>query len=711
MQQNENKPQDPMEFSRALVAQMTLAEKMAQMVYNAPAIERLGIPAYNWWNECLHGAARSGTATVFPQAIGMAASFNTGLMQRAAAAISDEVRAKYNEYKKFGSTQIYQGLTCWSPNINIFRDPRWGRGHETYGEDPYLTGRMGVAFVRGLQGDDPNFRKVDATLKHYAVHSGPEAERHGFNVQIGAKDLNETYLAAFRTCIREARPAAVMGAYNRVNGEACCASPILLRQILREQFGFQGYVVSDCGAICDINRFHKITNDEAESAALAVRSGCDLNCGSAYTYLKAAFVRGLVDEAAITTAVERLFAARYALGMFGPANPYDEIPYEIIDCPEHQALALRMARESIVLLKNDGILPLADSVGSLAVIGPNNDERSILLGNYNGLPSHFITLFEGISAGAPQGTRIYKAAGCDLIREPKGDWAEQPLHEALIAADKSDVVILCLGLRPDIEGEEGDAYNSDMSGDRRDIDLPAPQLQLFDEVYKRGKPVVVVNCSGSAVNLAPLHERAAAVLQVWYPGQSGGTALADILFGRMNPSGKLPVTFYQSTADLPDFRDYAMKGRTYRYMEQEPLYPFGFGLSYSRFALSELQLAAETIQDGDDLTLRVKLTNLGPLPGQETVQVYLRHLDCPVETPRLQLAAFTKETLAAGETRWVELTVRAEQFRIYDQDGQNIFYPGPAELWAACNQPSARSRALGAPEELRCRIKLAAGRR
>lgn len=695
------------EHSKALVARMTLAEKMAQMVFDAPAIERLGIPAYNWWNECLHGVARSGTATVFPQAIGMAASFNAGLMQAVATAISDEVRAKFNEYRKFGSTGIFQGLTCWSPNINIFRDPRWGRGHETYGEDPYLTARIGTAFVRGLQGDHPVYRKVDATLKHYAVHSGPESERHGFNAEVSPKDLHETYLAAFRSCIAEARPAAVMGAYNRVNGEACCASRTLLLDVLYGQYGFEGYVVSDCGAICDINRHHGLTRDEAESAALAVNNGCALNCGSAYAYLKAAHLRGLVSEDAITAAVERLFAARFALGLFAADCPYDQIPYETVDCPAHRDLALQMAGESIVLLKNDGILPLSGRQKAIAVIGPNADERSILLGNYNGLPYRYTTLFEGISDAAPESVKIYKARGCELLRDTTSGWQEKPLNEALIVAGKSDVVILCLGLRPDIEGEEGDAFNSDLSGDRRDIALPASQQRLFDELARLGKPIVVVNSSGSAVGLGSVHDRAAAVLQVWYPGQSGGTALADILFGRRNPSGKLPVTFYRSDDDLPDFRDYAMRGRTYRYMQVEPLYPFGFGLSFSRFTLAGLKIDQKKILAGQALNIQVSLTNQGPLDGQETVQIYLRHRDCPIETPQLQLAAFEKIWLQPSEIKDIQLIIKPEQLQIVDHDGQSVFWPGTVEILVACSLPTDRSRRLGAPESLRATVELA----
>ncbi|NLO37083.1 MAG: glycoside hydrolase family 3 protein [Clostridiaceae bacterium] len=693
------------ELSRKLTSSMTLAEKMAQLVYQAPAIERLGIPAYNWWNECLHGVARSGTATVFPQAIGMAASFNADLMQHVASAISDEVRAKYNGYRSFGRTGIYQGLTCWSPNINIVRDPRWGRAQETYGEDPWLTACMAVAFVRGLQGDDPRFRKVDATLKHYAVHSGPEAKRHGFDARVSAKDLFETYLAAFRICIEDAEPAAVMGAYNRVNGEACCASPTLLQQILRKRFGFDGYVVSDCGAICDINRHHHLTEDEAESASLAVRSGCDLNCGSAYASLKAAVLRGLIGEEEITRSVERLFAARIALGE-QTASPYDAIDDTVIDSPAHRELALQMARESVVLLKNDGALPLASHVRTLAVIGPNADDRSVLLGNYHGLPSRYTTIYEGISDAVPPGVRLFKARGSELLRPITHDYAEQPLCEAILAAQKSDVVILCTGLRPDIEGEEGDAYNSDLGGDRRDIELPVAQLALFDALAAVGKPIVVVNTSGSAVSFSALEQRAAAILQVWYPGQSGGTAVADLLFGRCSPSGKLPVTFYRSSADLPDFSDYAMAGRTYRYMTREPLYPFGFGLTYGRFNLTAVQPTSLRVAADATAELQVTITNQGNCPATETIQVYLQHDGCPLTTPVLQLVAFSKVMVRPGESAAVRLIIKPDRFRVFQDNGDDVFLPGRATLLVGCAQPVARSTALGAPPWLSVPVQL-----
>jgi beta-glucosidase len=564
--------------AKELVSKMTLAEMLAQMKYDAPAIERLGVSAYNWWNECLHGVARAGAATVFPQAIGMAASFNTDLMFEVASAISDEARAKYNQYKTFGSTQIYQGLTMWSPNINIFRDPRWGRGHETYGEDPYLTGKMGVAFIKGLQGNDPIHRKVDATIKHYAVHSGPEQGRHGFDSIVNEKDLYETYLWAFKYCIDNADPSAVMGAYNRINGEPACGSKTYLKDILYGEFGFKGYVVSDCGAICDINEHHKVTNNEAESAALAVNNGCQLNCGNAYKWLKTAVASGMISEETITQSVERLFEARFRLGMFDDDCIYDKIAYDVVECEKHIELSRKMAQESIVLLKNDGILPLKD-VKSIAVIGPNSDDKSVLLGNYNGTPSKFTTLLKGIQDATQE--KVYYARGCDIANDKLGSWAEQPLNEAILAAKRADVVILCMGLNPSMEGEEGDAYNGQLSGDKATLELPNSQKILFNEIIKLGKPVVYVNVSGSCVDLSEQDEKCNAVIQCFYPGAEGGNALADILFGKISPSGRLPVTFYKSTDDLPSFEDYSMNNRTYKFFTGKPVYPFGYGLTYS----------------------------------------------------------------------------------------------------------------------------------
>ncbi len=619
------------ERAKALVSQMTLAEKLAQMVYDAPAIERLGVPAYNWWNECLHGVARAGTATVFPQAIGMAASFDKELLHTVAVAVSDEARAKYNQYKTFGYTGKYQGLTYWSPNINIFRDPRWGRGHETYGEDPYLTAQMATAFITGLQGNG-KYRKIDATIKHFAAHSGPEAGRHGFNSVVSEKDLRETYLWAFRYCIEHAKPSAVMGAYNRLNGEPCCASPTLLGQILYGEFGFDGYVVSDCGAICDINNHHKVTANEAESAALAVNNGCQLNCGSAYKWLKTAVALGLIDEDTVTAAVERLFTARFRLGMFDTDCEYDAIPYDVVECETHRTLNRRMAQESLVLLKNDGILPLKE-VKTIAVIGPNADDRSVLLGNYNGTPSRYSTLLRGIQDGSD--ARLLYAVGCDIWENTED--GGKILNEAILAACNADVAVVCVGLNPKMEGEEGDAYNADMSGDRATLDLPHPQRELIEAVVGTGKPVVLVNVSGSAVDLSFAKEHCAAVIQCFYPGAEGGNAVADVLFGKVSPSGRLPVTFYRSVDDLPPFEDYSMENRTYKFFKGEPVFPFGHGLTYSDIR--------EEWTDERTVTLE----NRG---GYDVNYTVLRF----EYIPHKNLCGFQKVFIRPGETKTVHFT-------------------------------------------------------
>lgn len=565
------------ERSKELVSKMTLEEKMSQMKYEAPAIERLGIPAYNWWNECLHGVGRSGTATVFPQAIGMAASFDTEMMHKVAVAISDEARAKYNEYQKNGFTGIYQGLTFWSPNINIFRDPRWGRGHETYGEDPYLTGKMGVAFIKGLQGNG-KYRKLDATIKHYAVHSGPEELRHSFDAIVNEKDLRETYLWAFKYCIDHADPSAVMGAYNRTNGEPCCASETLLRDILYGEWGFKGYVVSDCGAIRDIHEYHKLTSDAAESSAWAVNCGCQMNCGKAYEWLKIAYDRGLVTEETITAAVEKLFEARFRLGMFDEDCEYDRIPYDVIDCEEHRKLNRKMAQKSIVLLKNDGILPLKKDIKTIAVIGPNADERNVLLGNYNGYPSRYSTLLKGIQDHFEG--RVLYAKGCHITKIATGG-DERLAPDAIVAAKHADVIVMCMGINPGIEGEQGDAYNGTRAGDKVDIELPKSQRELIDQIAALKKPTVFVNVSGSCMNLEFEDKHFNAVLQCFYPGAEGGNALADILLGKVSPSARLPVSFYRSCDDLPDFEDYSMENRTYKFYKGQCVYDFGHGLTYS----------------------------------------------------------------------------------------------------------------------------------
>lgn len=568
-----------LERAKELVSKMTLEEKMAQMRYEAPAIERLGVPAYNWWNECLHGVARAGAATVFPQAIGMAASFDDELMYKVATAISDEARAKYNDYKTQGKTDIYQGLTFWSPNINIFRDPRWGRGHETYGEDPYLTGRMGAAFIKGLQGDG-KYRKVDATIKHYAVHSGPEKDRHYFDAKVNEKDLRETYLWAFKYCIDNADPSAVMGAYNRVNGEPSCASKTLLQDILYGEWGFDGYVVSDCGAIRDIHEYHKLTDDAAESSAWAVNMGCQMNCGRAYEWLKTAYERGLVTEETITSAVERLFEARFRLGMFDDDCEYDNISYDVIECEAHTALNRKMAQSSMVLLKNDGILPLKGNE-KIAVIGPNSDDKTVLWGNYHGTPSRYTTLLRGIQDAARElGGRVYYAEGCHHFK-PNTYGGELLMSEAEAAARQADVIILCMGLDPSMEGEQGDTYNGDASGDKSSLEIPKCQRDLIDKMVSLGKKVIFVNVSGSCTNLEREKRDCNAILQCFYPGAEGGNALADIIFGKVSPGGRLPVSFYRSVDDLPPFDDYSMENRTYKFFKGECVYDFGYGLTYS----------------------------------------------------------------------------------------------------------------------------------
>lgn len=659
--------------ARELVGKMTLAEKCAQLKYDSPAIERLGVPEYNWWNEALHGVARSGVATVFPQAIGMAASFDDALLGKVAVAISDEARAKYNEYRKFGGTQIYQGLTFWSPNINIFRDPRWGRGHETYGEDPYLTGRMGSAFVKGLQGTG-KYRKLDATLKHYAVHSGPESIRHSFDAKANPQDMYETYLEAFRYCVENSDPSAVMGAYNRTNGEPCCASPTLI-DILYNTFGFKGYYISDCGAINDINAHHHYTETPAESSALAVKAGCVLNCGSAYASLLAAHDAGLIDEETITEAAVKLFTARYRLGMFADDCEYDNIPYSVVDSSLHRKLNLKMAHESIVLLKNNGILPLNKSdKKKIAVIGPCARDINTLLGNYCGTLYEAVTIFDGIREASS--AKVYYALGCNYFRgDEVGSWDEQYIREAQLAADRADVVILCLGLSPAYEGEEASFGNG---GDKRDIELPEAQRILYEAILSRGKPIITVNVSGSSMNLCRQDETSAAVIQFFYGGAYGGKALADIIFGEANPSARLPVTFYRNTEELPDFEDYSMENRTYKFYKGKPLYPFGHGLSYTKFEYSEL-VPVNKKKDCCDFFVNVK--NIGDVEGSDAVLLYNHEQKADCRVPIKKLIAFARVSLKPGEEKKVRLKCAKNAFYHVDENGNSVFVPGKFDLY------------------------------
>ena len=835
-----------------LVSRMSVDEKLSQVTNQAAAIPRLGIPEYEWWNECLHGVARAGAATVFPQAIGLAATFDTALLHEVASVIGNEGRAKHHEFARRGERNRYQGLTFWSPNINIFRDPRWGRGQETYGEDPFLTARMGVAFVTGLQGDHPRYLKVSATAKHYAVHSGPEADRHHFDARPSERDLFETYLPAFRALVQEAGVESVMGAYNRVNGESASASQRLLIDILRKEWGFQGHVVSDCGAIDDIYKTHKIVATPAEAAALGITKGCDLECGSVYKSLGEALKHGLLSERDLDVAVTRLMRTRIRLGMFDPPErvPYASIPYSVNEAPAHDRLARRVAQKSIVLLKNDGILPLSRSLKRVAVIGPNADDLMTLLGNYYGTPSNPVTALAGIRQAVSPGTSVTYARGAELVegREdpravppidsrylrpgpalaaaglkgeyfrgrdftgeplmtrtdaridfrwyrgsptsdlvargevspdralPSDDYAvrwtgqlvppvsgeyditvtgddgfrlaidgrividewttaprarartvrvpldagrqhdvrleyfedirdseirlawtlpgaRDPFEEALEAARAAEVVIFVGGLTGDVEGEEMQvSYPGFAGGDRTEIALPAPQEKLLKALHATGTPVVLVLTTGSALAVEWAEQHLPAILVAWYPGQRGGNAIADVLFGDVSPGGRLPVTFYRSAAQLPPFADYAMKGRTYRYFDGDPLYPFGHGLSYTRFEYSDLQVSRDTLEANDTLTVTARVRNAGKRDGDEVVQLYARAVNPKRPMPLKDLRGFTRVTLKAGEQREVRFEVKpAEALAYYDEARQTMAVePGEYELQVGASSRDVR---------------------
>jgi beta-glucosidase len=800
-----------------LVSRMTLEEKVSQMIDVAKPIQRLGIPEYNWWNEALHGVARAGTATVFPQAIGLAATWNTDLMFRVADVISTEARAKHHEAVKNNDFARNKGLTFWSPNINIFRDPRWGRGQETYGEDPWLTARMGVAFVKGLQGDDPKYLKLVATPKHYAVHSGPEPERHSFNAITDKRDLYQTYLPAFEACIKEAKAYSVMCAYNRYMGQACCGSDTLLTRILRKDWKFDGYIVSDCGAINDIFRTHKVVETPPEAAALAVKSGTDLECGRVYDpALLEAAKKGLIPESEIDISLKRLFTARFKLGMFDPPEmvPYSKIPYTENDTREHRELSSTAAMESIVLLKNEGnILPLRKDLKKIAVIGPTADSYLMLLGNYNGTPSTYTTPLKGIINKVSGNTEVVYEQGCNLADEgpvvfpvtsemtsfdgnpglqaeyfdninlegkpfynridPMGnlnwlagaripgmrmgmkysarwsgkfispvngsisftvsgaggyrliidgkplieDWAEHEattksgsvnlekgkqydfkaeyfystgrpqlniqwdvlnadhFKNAVTIASSADAVVFVGGITAQLEGEEMRVnYDGFRGGDRTSLDLPRVQEQLLKALYKTGKPVILVLTSGSALSVNWEKENLPGIVQLWYPGEEGGTALADVLFGEYNPAGRLPVTFYKSADQLPPFEDYNMKGRTYRYFEDEPLFPFGYGLSYTTFNYSNLKLPLQ-VKAGEPLPVSVTVKNTGQSEGDEVVQLYVNHPEATVPTPIRALQGFKRIHLKPGEAKKVSFTLNPKQLSVFNNDGKFMVEP------------------------------------
>lgn len=670
-----------------LVLKMTLEERASQLKYDAPAIPRLGIPAYNWWNEALHGVARAGQATIFPQAIGLGASFDEDMVYEIAEVIAEEGRAKYNAYSRQDDRDIYKGLTFWAPNVNIFRDPRWGRGHETYGEDPYLTARLGVKFVQGLQGEGP-VMKAAACAKHFAVHSGPEALRHEFNAKASAKDMEETYLPAFEALVKEAKVEAVMGAYNRTNGEPCCGSKTLIQDTLREKWGFQGHFVSDCWAIKDFHENHEVTCSAEESAAMALDAGCDLNCGNTYLHILNACKDGLVTEAAVTEAAVRLFTTRYMLGLFDK-NEYDEIPYDVVECREHLALSERAAEESFVLLKNDGLLPLKkDRLKTIGVIGPNADSRAALVGNYHGTATEYVTVLEGIRRYAGDDVRIFYSVGAELAKDRTEGlgYRYDRLSEARTVAAHSDVVVLCLGLDETLEGEEGDTGNSYASGDKVSLQLPDSQLALMEAVAGCGKPVVLCLCAGSDIDLRYADSHFNAIVQLWYPGAQGGNAAARMLFGEESVFGKLPVTFYETLEELPEFTDYSMKGRTYRYMEGKAQYPFGYGLNYGNVVMKEAFL------DGNQVMAVVE--NEGETDTEEVIQIYIRAVSCEAAPPNPQLCAFKRIFVKAGETVGTALTIRPEAFTLVGEDGQRFTAEGAYRIYAGFGQPDERTEEL-----------------
>ena len=677
--------------AKELVGKMTLEEKASQLRYDAPAIKRLGIPTYNWWNEALHGVARAGVATMFPQAIGMAATFDATLIGRVADAIATEGRAKYNVYSLENDRDIYKGLTFWSPNVNIFRDPRWGRGHETYGEDPFLSATLGVAFVKGLQGDGDTM-KAAACAKHFAVHSGPEALRHEFNAVVSQKDLYETYLPAFEALVKEAQVEAVMGAYNRTNGEPCCGSTTLIQDILRGDWKFEGHFVSDCWALRDFHEHHHVTATMEESAAMALKAGCDLNCGNTYLHLLKAYQDGLVTEEEITLSAERLFTTRYLLGLFD-GSEFDSIPYDAVECQQHLELAAQVTEKSVVLLKNDGILPLKkESIKKIGVIGPNADSRASLIGNYHGTSSEYITILEGIRQEAGSDIRIFYSEGSHLFKNKTENlaWEKDRISEAVITAKQSDIVVLCLGLDEQLEGEEGDDGNHYASGDKADLSLPLVQQQLLEAVLKVQKPTVICVLAGSSLDLSYAQKYANAILQLWYPGARGGKTIGEILFGKKMPSGKLPVTFYHNVEDLPDFEDYSMSGRTYRYMTTPALYPFGYGLNYTKIKVTSASVNIPEYQKTGAIA-SVTLMNEGLFDGEEVVQIYIKNEDSKLGVKNPGLCGYQRVHVPKGEQKTIEIQIPANAFTVVDDSGNRIFDGNKYSLYVGTSQPDARS--------------------
>ena len=683
-----------------LVSKMSLEEAASQLRYDAPAIDRLGIPEYNWWNECLHGVARAGTATMFPQAIGLGATFDKELMSEIGEVISTEARAKYNEAVKNNDRDIYKGLTFWTPNVNLFRDPRWGRGQETYGEDPILISKLAVPFIKALQGnyDEDHFMKIAACAKHFAVHSGPEDMRHFFDAKVSVKDMWETYLPQFRACVRDAKVESVMGAYNRTNGEPCNAHKYLMQDVLKGMWKFEGHYVSDCWAIKDFHENHKVTNTPEESAKLALEMGCDLNCGCTYQKIMNGYEQGLISEEMIRNAAINLFTTRYMLGMFDKTE-YDDIPYSVVECKEHLKVARRATEESIVLLKNDGILPLnKDKIKTIGVIGPNADSVRALIGNYYGTSSRNTTILRGIQDFCGDDIRVLYSEGCDLSMT-KPDFLSREynrISEAITVAKNSDVVVLCIGLNETLEGEEGDQGNQYASGDKKDLEFPEPQRHLIREIEKTGVPFIVCVMAGSAMSMLDFCDEASAIFQLWYPGPQGGDVLADMLFGKVNPSGKLPVTFYMDLEDFPEFTDYSMKGRTYRFLEKKPMYPFGYGLNYGDTKVE----GAALLSVGDfelfkkkGVEIEVIVSNGNEVETEEVLQVYVI-VDSPYEVKNPKLVSFDRIKLAGNEIKSLKLEIPWRAFTTIDNDG-NINYEGKsANIYVGFNGPGPRSFSL-----------------
>lgn len=688
------------ERAEDLVSRMTTEEKCSQLKYDSAEISRLHVSAYNWWNECLHGVARAGNATVFPQAIALAAMFDDEQLFKAADAISTEARAKYNAYKSEDDRDIYKGLTFWSPNVNIFRDPRWGRGQETYGEDPFLASVMGCAFVRGLQGASEHM-KIAACAKHFAVHSGPEEIRHGFNAEVSPKDLYETYLPAFEALICDAHAEGVMGAYNSINGEPCCGSEYLFN-VLRDKWGFDGYFVSDCWAIADFHTAHHVTKTAPESAAMALKSGCDLNCGNTYLHIMAALDEGLISESDIDKACIRLMKTRIKLGMFDSKTEYDDISYDVVDCREHNKIALECAEKSMVLLKNNGILPLDKSkLRSIAVIGPTADSRVVLNGNYNGTSGEYVTLLDGIKREFSDSVHVYYSEGCHLFKDCCEPLAlpDDRIAEACTVAKLSDVVILCVGLDSTIEGEQGDAGNAYASGDKSDLRLPESQRRLVRAVMNTGKPVITVLTTGGCIN--PECD-ADAVIEAWYPGAKGGTALANILCGKVSPSGKLPVTFYEKAENLPGFCNYSMIGRTYRYTDKNILYPFGFGLTYSKVEMLSLDITGKTEKG---IMVECSFKNTGGFETDEVIEIYIKSFS-DYAVPRWSLCGFKRVHLKPDQTGKISVEIPKKAFEDVNVSGDKMVYGNKFELYAGVCQPDELSQKLSGTKCIKTEINI-----